>query len=236
MSSPSTHPDPCPDHLILFDPSSYPFCDITRHRLDSVPISVLTQRAQSPDALPPLSTSSGNTTSRQFKEASVTAALLSPTLPAFKREWVGSSCTLRVLHQHPALHQRPWPLRAGSTPRHTASAPLTLRTGSMPPVSCALGQRPPLCALCGRCTCVSAPWMRSYLIDFRYPCRSIDNNKNHILMNGMKPIVMYKVYDGEASPPQSLRIRNTVSAQCCEPSASPFQGATPFSRSPSSYL
>ena len=132
MSSPSTHPDPCPDHLILFDPSSYPFCDITRHRLDSVPISVLTQRAQSPDALPPLSTSSGNTTSRQFKEASVTAALLSPTLPAFKREWVGSSCTPRVLHHYPALRQRPWPLRAGSMPRHTASAPLTLCAGSTP--------------------------------------------------------------------------------------------------------
>ena len=43
-----------------------------------------------------------------------------------------SSCTPRVLHQHPALHQHPWPLCAGSTPWHTASAPLTLRAGSTP--------------------------------------------------------------------------------------------------------
>ena len=38
----------------------------------------------------------------------------------------------RVLHQHPALRQRPWPLRAGSTPPHAALAPLTLRAGSTP--------------------------------------------------------------------------------------------------------
>ena len=75
----------------------------------------------------------------------------------------------RVLHQHPALRQRPWPLRAGLTPPHAALAPLTLRTGSTPahagsappplcgtrwvdvPGLCALGQHPPLCALYG-CT------------------------------------------------------------------------------------
>jgi hypothetical protein len=108
VSSPSTHPD----HLILFDPSSYPFCDITRHRShrpDSVPISVLTQPAQSPDALPPLSTSSGSTTSRQFKEASVTVGLPSPSDSKTPSEVGDSSQALTATSPAIPLHTSPRP-------------------------------------------------------------------------------------------------------------------------------
>ena len=43
-------------------------------------------------------------------------------------------------------------------------------------------------------------------------------------MNSMKPIVMYKVYDGEAGPPQSLRITHILSTslQFVEVYLSPF--------------
>jgi hypothetical protein len=66
---------------ILFDPSSYPLCDIASHRPDStahLPVP-LTQHGHSPDASPHHSTSGGISVSRQVEEASVIAGTPSPS-------------------------------------------------------------------------------------------------------------------------------------------------------------
>jgi hypothetical protein len=79
--SPSAHPD----HLMLFDPSSYSLCDITSHRPDSVahvPTPVLTQLVRSPDASPHHSTSGGDTVSQQVNEANIIPEHPSPSGPA----------------------------------------------------------------------------------------------------------------------------------------------------------
>ena len=93
-----------------------------------------------------------------------------PKPPPSPQERVGGAATSPPLVSTPALHQRPQPLRAGSTPPHAAStpphaasAPPALRDGPMPlPLRAAL--MPPACAPC-RCPwparCVSAPCPRA---------------------------------------------------------------------------
>ena len=74
--------------------------------------------------------------------------------PLSSQERVGGAATSPPLVSTPALHQRPQPLRAGSTPPHAAStpphatsAPPALRDGPMPLPLCA-ALMPPACAPC----------------------------------------------------------------------------------------
>jgi hypothetical protein len=89
----------------LFDPSSYPFWDITKHRPDSVPIPnlLITRCLASP------STSSGSTTSRQFEEASVTAGFPSPSDSKTPSEVGDSSQALAATSPAIPLHTSPRP-------------------------------------------------------------------------------------------------------------------------------
>ena len=64
---------------ILFEPSSYPLCDIASHRTDCVPLPLFTQPFHSPNASPHHSISGGSTISRQVNEATIIAR---PTLPS----------------------------------------------------------------------------------------------------------------------------------------------------------
>ena len=65
---------------IMFYPSSYPFCDITSHRPDYVPLPP-TRHAHSPNASPHHFISGGSTASRRVKEASIIIRAPSPSHP-----------------------------------------------------------------------------------------------------------------------------------------------------------
>ncbi|KAH9998245.1 hypothetical protein BJV77DRAFT_1156551 [Russula vinacea] len=86
---------------ILFEPSSYPLCDISSHRQvwiahphvpvpNSRAVSLLTQSTDSPDALPRHSTSRGDTVSQQVKQANVIAGPPAPSDPTISSE-IGDS-------------------------------------------------------------------------------------------------------------------------------------------------
>jgi Family of unknown function (DUF6535) len=86
---------------ILFEPSSYPLCDISSHHPywiahphvpvpNSRAVSLLTQSTDSPDALPRHSTSRGDTVSQQVKQANVIAGPPAPSDPTISSE-IGDS-------------------------------------------------------------------------------------------------------------------------------------------------
>jgi hypothetical protein len=74
--SPSTDPF----DNILYEPLSYPLCDIASHRPDSIArVPVPTQSAHLPDASSHHSTSSGSSVSRQVNKSSIIVGLSSPS-------------------------------------------------------------------------------------------------------------------------------------------------------------
>jgi hypothetical protein len=105
----------------LFEPSSYPLCDIASHRPDStahvpVPaIPLLTQPADSPDASPPYFTPGGSTASRQHKEAPTAGptSLSHPTKPSK----IGDS-------SHPAATSPALPVYTSPSPTDAVAAAL----------------------------------------------------------------------------------------------------------------
>jgi hypothetical protein len=109
---------------ILFRPSSYPLCDITKHYPDStahIPapsfptIPLLTKPTDSPDSSPHHPTSGGSTVSRRVKQANVTVGPPFPSDPTTPSE-IGDSSQVPAATE-PAL------------PVHTSSQP----TDSSPP-------------------------------------------------------------------------------------------------------
>jgi hypothetical protein len=119
---------------ILFEPSSYPLCDIGGHRPDStapLPVPLLTQPAHSSDASTHHSSSGGSTLSRQVKELN---AFVGPPSPSHltKSSKVGDSS------QAPAATPPALPVH---TSPHPTDASLTSA------VACALQDIPPVASL-----------------------------------------------------------------------------------------
>ena len=100
---------------IMFEPSSYPLCDIASHRPDSTahdPVPHLTQPAHSLNASPHQSTSGGSTVSRQVKEATT---IEGPPSPSDQIKPVATSPVLPV-------HTSPHPTHNTSPPGAAAAA------------------------------------------------------------------------------------------------------------------
>jgi Family of unknown function (DUF6535) len=87
----------------LFEPSSYPLCDIAGHRSGSTaPVPLLAQPTHSPDTSPHRSTSGGNTASQDVNEASNIARPSPPPDPTTLRE-IGNSSQAPAVTSSPAL-------------------------------------------------------------------------------------------------------------------------------------
>ena len=84
----SASTDPYDD--VLYDPSSYPFCNLSSHRPDSNS-QHSTPPGNSPDALPFSSTDGSNTDSRQAEQVNNIIGLPSPSNPTTTSE-IGATC------------------------------------------------------------------------------------------------------------------------------------------------
>ncbi|KAH9998276.1 hypothetical protein BJV77DRAFT_743795 [Russula vinacea] len=94
----------------LFEPSSYPLCDIASHRPDpTAPVPLPTQPAHSPDASSHHSTSGGNTDSQQVKEASNIEKPSSPRDPTIPSKIGDSSRAPAITSPALPVHTSPCP-------------------------------------------------------------------------------------------------------------------------------
>ena len=96
---------------ILFEPSSYPLCDIASHRPDpTAPVPLPTEPAHSPDASSHHSTSGGNTDSQQVKEASNIEKPSSPRDPTIPSKIGDSSRAPAITSPALPVHTSPCPI------------------------------------------------------------------------------------------------------------------------------
>ena len=126
---------------IMYEPSSYPLCDIPGHRSDltahvPVPsIPLINQPSDSPDASSHHFTSSGSIVSRKIKEATTTAGPLSLSHPTKPSKIGDSSQACVPTATPPAL-----PVHASLSPTDAAAAALQ----DIPPVAANSSENLPL--------------------------------------------------------------------------------------------
>ena len=125
--SPSTHSL----DLVVWQPSSYPLCDIVSHRPDAIAhscVPVPTQPVHSPDPSPDHSTSGGSNVSREVNEAIIVARPPSPSHPTSGGigpipSGVGDSSQGHAVTSHASrVHTDPCPTDA--SPRGAVAAAL----------------------------------------------------------------------------------------------------------------